>query len=605
MERVQRAISKATQTWSMAMKLACAILIAVMLHPSTNTLQAQDLPRFPSFQTREEKRVLAPGGAPGTFRFRYEETIQWMGEPAFPVVVSVKQDRENVLVKIFDANPIELELDLKPGAYEIQSEPATIEAKKQYWRALGTRIEVDSKGTAQIAHRALVHRRMMELIGPGRQEFVRESRPILRWKPIENAVYYTVGWFEKTREGEVIRTEQNLRTRTPCYGFETDLVPDRTYEWFVDAFDDAGRLFAYYSSGYFRSTQTGTFLGVQLPDPDKPADQARGRVGDKGALIVAVVADSPAGKAGLQGGDTILSLDDTPIVSFGDLRQELRTRTAGTNSTLKILRDGEEILVQVRLGEIPGEVWKDPIGDECDDLDAVSSARDSNGNVEKLRRIGSSQIPFGVGSHAVWSDLDRDGHDEMVVPAGSGALLVIDSEGKVRSVSLAGARDDSTITEVIPVRIGARAHFFVAFAKYDHAARESAWVGVYRDDGEMVWEFSPKKPDGHDVELKIAAGDLRGDGAPEFVIGLMTYSKVKTGPSSHELRNAEARVVILNADRSLLVDKAVGRWMTMVAVVSAEMNPDRPQLLCFVGQKLLRYEFRRVKDEESDLNESP
>ena len=112
------------------MKLTCAILIAVMLHPSANTLQAQDLPSFPSFQTREEKRVLAPGGAEGTFRFRYEETIQWMGEPAFPVVVSVIQDRENVLVKTFDANPIELELDLKPGAHEIQSDPATIEAKK-------------------------------------------------------------------------------------------------------------------------------------------------------------------------------------------------------------------------------------------------------------------------------------------------------------------------------------------------------------------------------------------------------------------------------------------------------------------------------------------
>lgn len=587
------------------MKLTCVVLIAVMLHPSANTLQEQDASIFSSFQTREEKRILAQGSAVGTFHFRYEGTIQWSGEPAFPVLVSVTQNGESVLARTFDANPIELGLDLKPGAYSIRSDPATNEAKKKYWGAFGSKIKVDSKGIAQIKHRDLMHLRRMELIGPGHQEFVRESRPILRWKPIENAVYYEVGWFEKTSDGDVVRTEQNLKTRKPCYRFETDLVSNRTYEWFVHAFDEADRFFAYYSSGYFRSTQTGTFLGVRRPDPDKPDAQTPGRDGDKGALIDSAVANSPASEAGLQGGDIILALDDAPIGSFGDLRRELRTRTPGTDATLKILRGGEEILVQVRLGEIPGEVWKDPIGDGCDDIDTVSSARDSDGGVEKLRRIGSAQIPHGIGSRAVWSDLGGDGHDELVVSARPGALLVIDREGNVQSVSLAGARDDSTITEIVPVRIGARAHFFVAFANYNQATRESAWVALYRDDGEMVWEFSPKKPDGFEAELKIAAGDLKGNGAPEFVIGLTTYSKMKSGPSSYELKNTEARVVILSADRSLLVDRSVGRWITIVAVVSSGMNPERPQLLCFVDQRLLRYEFRRVKDEESGSNESP
>jgi len=97
-------------------------------------------------------------------------------------------------------------------------------------------------------------------------------------------------------------------------------------------------------------------LGVQLA-----SDQIMQQLDQKGALIMNVVPDSPAAKAGLkptrkdsqghlQLGDIIVGVDDTKIESVSDVFSALESHKAGDTVKLHILRDGKPTDVDVTLG---------------------------------------------------------------------------------------------------------------------------------------------------------------------------------------------------------------------------------------------------------------
>ena len=88
------------------------------------------------------------------------------------------------------------------------------------------------------------------------------------------------------------------------------------------------------------------FLGVNGTDPT---------TGPVGALITGIVADSPAGRADLKVGDLITGYDGRPIQSFTDLGAAVRASQPADIVTLTLSRAGQEITVEVTLGERPGE----------------------------------------------------------------------------------------------------------------------------------------------------------------------------------------------------------------------------------------------------------
>ena len=108
---------------------------------------------------------------------------------------------------------------------------------------------------------------------------------------------------------------------------------------------------------------SGTSLTPDIAQAmDLPADQ-------QGALVGEVVADGPADQAGLQGsdeqveidgtqalvgGDVITAIDSRPVHSMDDLITNLgRYGEVGQESTLTILRDGQEQSITVTLGARP------------------------------------------------------------------------------------------------------------------------------------------------------------------------------------------------------------------------------------------------------------
>jgi S1-C subfamily serine protease len=61
--------------------------------------------------------------------------------------------------------------------------------------------------------------------------------------------------------------------------------------------------------------------------------------------------DTPADLAGIQEGDIIVSIDQQKIEAPADLVNYLKTRSAGEEVTLDILRKGDYLEIRVKLSE--------------------------------------------------------------------------------------------------------------------------------------------------------------------------------------------------------------------------------------------------------------
>ena len=93
------------------------------------------------------------------------------------------------------------------------------------------------------------------------------------------------------------------------------------------------------------------YLGIgtqEVPLPEAVKAKAKQ---DTGLLIVAVEPESPAHKAGLMQGDTLVALNGTTTTSLEDLYAGLRKVKVGASQTVKVVRAGELKEIQITVGE--------------------------------------------------------------------------------------------------------------------------------------------------------------------------------------------------------------------------------------------------------------
>jgi serine protease Do len=97
------------------------------------------------------------------------------------------------------------------------------------------------------------------------------------------------------------------------------------------------------------------YLGIGIQDLNQDLAKSFHVKDAKGAVVTDVKEDSPADHAGLQQGDVITSYQGSPVEDAVAL-QRLVTKTAvGSKATIKVLRDGHEKELTVKIGEQPGE----------------------------------------------------------------------------------------------------------------------------------------------------------------------------------------------------------------------------------------------------------
>ncbi len=118
------------------------------------------------------------------------------------------------------------------------------------------------------------------------------------------------------------------------------------------------------------------WLGVSTADVDANLAQTQGVGADSGALITGVTGGGPAAKAGLTGGDRVVTddsaqvcvggpvvtaLGDTPIASASDLQKAVDAQKPGATVTLKVVdSDGTARSVEVTLGTRPASAAQAP-----------------------------------------------------------------------------------------------------------------------------------------------------------------------------------------------------------------------------------------------------
>jgi serine protease Do len=115
---------------------------------------------------------------------------------------------------------------------------------------------------------------------------------------------------------------------------------------------------------------TRGYIGVGLRDVDSELERSLKLSVSRGALVQDVTAGSPADRAGVRPYDIIVALEDTAIASDDELIREISARAPGSPARLRVVRDGRDQSIIVKLAERParesGDTRPDPPGQPPD-----------------------------------------------------------------------------------------------------------------------------------------------------------------------------------------------------------------------------------------------
>ncbi len=95
------------------------------------------------------------------------------------------------------------------------------------------------------------------------------------------------------------------------------------------------------------------WLGVQIQEVTPAIAASLGLHSERGALVAVVTPDGPAAKAGLKQGDVILAFDGSRVSELHDLPRLVAAVAPNTPATVAVWRNGREIELQAKLGELP------------------------------------------------------------------------------------------------------------------------------------------------------------------------------------------------------------------------------------------------------------
>ncbi len=94
-------------------------------------------------------------------------------------------------------------------------------------------------------------------------------------------------------------------------------------------------------------------LGVAGTDVTQEIAEQFDLEASRGAVVDSVQEDTGAADAGVQRGDIITAVDGEPLATMAQLVAEVRRRAPGDTVELTLLRDGDELQLDVTLSERP------------------------------------------------------------------------------------------------------------------------------------------------------------------------------------------------------------------------------------------------------------
>jgi len=100
---------------------------------------------------------------------------------------------------------------------------------------------------------------------------------------------------------------------------------------------------------------TRGWLGVTIQSMTPELAKSFGLGADAGVLVADVQANGPAAQAGLQSGDIIMEYNGRKLHGANDLSLAVADTNVGAPANLKVLRNGKELDLEVKVGERPAD----------------------------------------------------------------------------------------------------------------------------------------------------------------------------------------------------------------------------------------------------------
>ena len=143
-------------------------------------------------------------------------------------------------------------------------------------------------------------------------------------------------------DGEVVGINSQIYTRSGGFMGMSFAIPMDVAMEVVEQLKSKG----YVSRGW---------LGVLIQEVSKELADSFGLKKPHGALVAQIMEDSPAAEAGLQTGDVITEYEGKEIKFSSELPHMVGRTAVGQSVRLKVVRNGEEKIIKLKIGELPNE----------------------------------------------------------------------------------------------------------------------------------------------------------------------------------------------------------------------------------------------------------
>ncbi|UCG35178.1 MAG: Do family serine endopeptidase [Candidatus Omnitrophota bacterium] len=183
------------------------------------------------------------------------------------------------------------------------------------------------------------------------------------------------------------------------------------------------------------------WLGVSIQDLSEDLRNYFGIKEQEGVIIVKVYKDSPAQKGGLQEGDLILRFNNEPVKTTRDLVRTVSFAEVGTTAVVRVIREGKERNVKIKIGKRPEDVEEMELEKEEEPGEAIFRGIEVEDVTEVQKKI--FRIPEGEGEGVVITYIEEDS------PAQRSGLMVGDIITKVENKKIKDKKDFVSLTSKI------------------------------------------------------------------------------------------------------------------------------------------------------------
>lgn len=186
------------------------------------------------------------------------------------------------------------------------------------------------------------------------------------------------------------------------------------------------------------------WLGISIQDLNNDLRSYFGIKENEGVIIVKVYKDSPGEKSGLKEGDLILEFANQRVRTKTDLVRLVSSSEVGRVFPLKVIRDGQEKTIEVKIGKRPEDITELEQFGEAESIEPESSvARFRGMEVENINQILKRRFRIQEQEGVVIVDIKEDS------PAEKSGLMVGDVILKLKNTTIKNKTDFISVTSKI------------------------------------------------------------------------------------------------------------------------------------------------------------